>query len=156
MGYLELLSSEFAVDGYKAVEIHPTKYDGCELLLKHQTFNANRAIVCLHCQFLPDDLGRYLKSWRGRIARRVKFFPLFWGLGLQVILSCDRITGPDPDLQGHVAKFDNQWCIIQSLFLIDQATQRFRMARSWGQAITGQIQDRIAVSLSDFYEFDVA
>lgn len=38
---------------------------------------------------------------------------------------------------------DNQWAIVQSIFLVDLTRNEYYTARTWGQLITGKFQDAI-------------
>ena len=55
------------------------------------------------------------------------------------------------DFARHVALIDNQWAIVQSLFLVDTADGSYSSARSWGQFVTGKYQDAIAEVLSHHF-----
>lgn len=114
-----------------------------QLLMTRKTWNTNRAVVYLRAERLPEDLPLYLKKRRWETAKRVGFLPVLWGLGLQVVLSVPSFQRVPSGFRHCVASIDNQWCIVQSLFLIDEQRQRFTCTRSWGQVLTGQYQDRI-------------
>jgi len=47
------------------------------------------------------------------------------------------------ELEKGVDRFDNQWGIIQSVFVFDLATGERWQARTWGQVVTGRFQDAI-------------
>lgn len=47
------------------------------------------------------------------------------------------------ELEKGVDRFDNQWGIIQSVFVFDLDTGERWQARTWGQVVTGRFQDAI-------------
>lgn len=51
------------------------------------------------------------------------------------------------ELQKGVDRFDNQWGIIQSVFVFDTETGERWEARTWGQVVTGRFQDAIWATL---------
>jgi len=117
------------------------------LLLKRQTWNTNRAVVVVSLSRPPDDVATYLKDLRKRVAFQCGFFPFFWGIGIQAVVVAPGISQDGIDPSKHVDKVDNQWAIIQSVFLADPANRSLRCARTWGQFITGKFQDAITNSL---------
>ncbi len=78
--------------GFRDVQISQEKLPECVLLLKRQTLNTNRAVVVIELEELPAELVTYLKRIRGIVARKVRFFPLLWGVGIQVVLVCPGST----------------------------------------------------------------
>ena len=119
------------------------------LLLKRQTWNSNRAVVVLSLPGPPSDLKSFLRVLRKQVAFRCKFFPFFWGIGIQVIIIAPGFAGAGLDVKAHVAKVDNQWSIVQSLFLVDLPHGSYRATRTWGQFLTGKFQDAISEALSE-------
>ncbi|WP_395749351.1 hypothetical protein [Prosthecobacter sp.] len=118
------------------------------LLLKRQSLNTNRAVVVVSPAEVPADFHAYLRQLRKRVAFRCRFFPLLWGIGIQVVVITPGISQSGIDPSQHVARFDNQWAIIQSLFLVDPAARTCQSARTWGQVVTGKFQDAILGVLS--------
>lgn len=137
--------------GFKSVSGYGKRIPECVSLLKKQTWNTNRAICVVELNVLPKDMRTYLKGLRTRVAFRVGFFPLFWGLGLQVVVVCPGIKSLEQDPVDFVAKVDNQWAIIQSVFLVDPGDRSFREGRTWGQFLTGKYQDAISNELRVSY-----
>ena len=88
---------------------------------------------------------------RTKVAFKVGFFPLFWGLGLQVILICPGISSINEPISSFAAKVDNQWAIIQSVFFVDPEEGNFIAGRTWGQFLTGKYQDEIFRQLQNNY-----
>lgn len=137
--------------GFRPVEDPGSLISGCVYLSKRQTLNTNRAICVIELKELPDDMESYLKSIRNKVAMKVGFFPLLWGLGLQVVLVSPNSTELKAQISKFVAKVDNQWAIIQSIFFADPIKAEFISARTWGQVVTGKFQDEISSQLSQCY-----
>ncbi len=114
------------------------------LLLKRQTWNTNRAVVVVTPAQVPADFAGYLTEVRKRVAFRCKFVPFFWGIGIQVVVVAPGLQGSGIDPSRHVASVDNQWAIVQSVFLVDPGSGTFRVGRTWGQFVTGKFQNAIA------------
>jgi hypothetical protein len=122
------------------------------LLLKRQTWNTNRAVVVVSSDQPPADTAEYLRQLRRHVAFRCGFFPFFWGIGIQVVLVAPGLSQSGIEPSEHVARADNQWAIIQSLFLVDPASQSYRSGRTWGQFVTGKFQDAISTALSRHFK----
>lgn len=125
------------------------------LLLKRQTWNTNRAVVVVSPSELPADIRGYLRALRRHVAFRCGFFPFFWPIGIQVVLVAPGLLESDIVPSQHVARVDNQWAIIQSLFLADPSSGSYRSARTWGQLVTGKFQDAISAALSCHFRPDI-
>lgn len=152
---MHLVNTEFIEDLTRTMAEHGFRQvsDTCGILdtvliLKRQTWNTNRAIVVVALAQPPVDMRAYLTKLRRGIAFRCGFFPFFWGIGIQVVLVAPGIQQSGIDPSQHVARVDNQWAIIQSVFLADSASQTFRACRTWGQLITGKFQDAMSVIVS--------
>jgi hypothetical protein len=137
--------------GFKTIENPDRITPGCVYLAKRQTLNTNRAICVIQLDTLPDDMESFLKRIRKKVAFQVGFFPYFWGLGLQVVLVSPGATRLTAHISNFVAKIDNQWAIIQSVFFVDPIKAEFISARTWGQIVTGKFQDEITRQLSTCY-----
>ena len=122
------------------------------LLLKRQTWNTNRAVVVVSPAQPPTEIATYLRELRRRIAFRCGFFPFIWGIGIQVVIVAPGIVQSGIDPSRYVARVDNQWAIIQSIFLADHSSQTFRSGRTWGQMLTGKFQDTISRVLSQYFQ----
>ncbi|HEY4640321.1 MAG TPA: hypothetical protein VII75_03180 [Thermoanaerobaculia bacterium] len=109
------------------------------LIMKRQTWNTNRAVVLTSLQSIPADFKEYLIVLRNRTAVLCKYIPVLWEIGIQVVVVAPGLADPAK----YVALVDNQWAIIQSVFLIDPLKAEYRWARTWGQVITGKFQDAI-------------
>ena len=140
--------------GFKEVAQPLKRHSECILLLKKQTLNINRAVAVVCVSELPQDLAVYVRDLRKDVAFRVGFFPFLYGLGLQVVFVANNdVTGATPARL--VAAVDNQWAIVQSVFLVDESRRAFKSARSWGQFVTGKYQDAIqAILQREFREVD--
>jgi hypothetical protein len=143
--FLSDLTQTLAAHGFRRVA-DVSGIPNATLLLKRQTWNTNRAVIVVSPRQSPGDIGTYLRQVRNRVARRCGFFPFFWGIGIQVVL-----VAPDVlqiNASAHVARVDNQWAIIQSIFLVDPLSHTYDSTRTWGQFVTGKFQDAIASALS--------
>lgn len=118
-------------------------------VLKRQNWNTNRAIVMDSLDELPADFGLYVRQLREDVARRCRFIPVLWPIGIQFVIRVPGAMSIDPS--PYVALIDNQWALIQSIFLIDPDRDQFSQARTWGQFVTGKFQDAIAVALDRHY-----
>lgn len=90
---MQLSLEEF---GFKSLEYIGAKIPECTCLLKRQTLATNRAICVVNLEEPPSDIGMYVTNLRRRVAFRVGFVPIFWGLGLQIIIVCPRLIGTLP------------------------------------------------------------
>jgi hypothetical protein len=122
------------------------------LLLKRQTWNTNRAIIVVSPKQIPSDVHGYLIQIRNRVAFKCGFFPLFWGIGVQVVVATGLLEDSINPAE-HVNYVDNQWAIIQSVYLVDLDKKTYRTGRTWGQFITGKFQDAITDVLSKEFQF---
>ena len=137
---------------FKNVYGYKNKIPECVCLLKRQTLNTNRAICVVQLSETPEDLGSYIDDLKTRVAFKVGFIPLLWGLGLQVVIICPNITAENFHPENYVARVDNQWAIVQSVFFVDPDTRSFKEGRTWGQVVTGKFQDSISNELKESYE----
>ena len=121
----------------------------CSAILKRQTINTNRAVAFVRVDTFPDDLVAMLQRVKKEVAFRCGFFPFFYGIGTQLVLV---VVGSVPEkfeLDRYVDKIDNQWSIIQSIFLVQADSGLVATARTWGQLLTGKYQDVILSALSE-------
>jgi hypothetical protein len=137
--------------GFREVAALQENIPGGILLLKRQTWNTNRAVVLLEIPEPPADMAGFLKRVRGTVARKVRFFPFLYGVGIQIIVMCPDITTAIPEPRDYVAKVDNQWAIVQSLYLIDPRKREYLSGKTWGQVITGKFQSAIEEAVSELY-----
>lgn len=68
------------------------------------------------------------------------------------VFICPGIIESISEPKDYVSKVDNQWAIVQSLFLIDDETKIFKEGRTWGQFVTGKFQDIISETIAVSYE----
>ena len=142
------LAEVVANDEFVAVADARQRIPNVALLLKRQTLNTNRAIAVVCLDEVPPDFGSYLHQLRREVAFCCGFFPFFWGIGIQVVAIAPKIAQSNIDPDRYVAQIDNQWAIVQSVFLVDPEVPCFWWARSWGQFLTGKYQDAIAAVLA--------
>ena len=139
---LQELEIRLRPSGFRLIPSKPNTI--CKAILKRQTFNTNRAVAILEMDSLPDSLTELLPKIKKEAASRCGYFPLFYGLGTQVVI---HVSGQPPNpmnLDPYVDKVDNQWSIIQSIFIFHSEVGLVSSARTWGQFVTGKYQDIIA------------
>jgi hypothetical protein len=88
----------------------------CRTILKRQTFNTNRAVAVVEVASVPEDLAFLVKAIKKEAAFRCGFFPYFYGIGTQLVLITQNPV-VQTDIYRFVDKFDNQWSIVQSIFV---------------------------------------
>ena len=137
------LVTALEIHGFRQVPRASESVPDAQALLRRQTLLTNRAVVVVAPASTPRDFAGYLKQVRRRAAFRCKFVPLLWGLGLQVVVVSPGIVAAEIDPAQHVSRVDNQWAIIQSVFLVDPDAGNFRSGRTCCQVITGKYQDTI-------------
>lgn len=137
--------------GFKEINMPFSKHSECVLLLKKQTLNINRAIAVVKFSEVPQDLDNYLKVLRKNVAFKVGFFPLFYGVGIQVIIIANCIDLENINTINLVSKVDNQWSIVQSVFMLDTTRKLFNATRTWGQIVTGKYQNKIGEVIESEY-----
>ena len=137
------------ITNFKLVDEPQIIHKNCVRLLKYQTLNLNRAIAILELEEVPEDIEGFILQLRKKIAFKVNFFPLLWGVGIQMVIISPGISSKDINPNSLLAKVDNQWAIIQSVFLVDPITRELIEGRSWGQTISRKFQDEIASKLKE-------
>ena len=142
--FLAQLNNALEAFGFRRVE-----HGNSDLLLKRQTLNMNRAAVVVSVPEAPQNFAAFEEAVRRDVAKRCRYVPFFWGIGVQLIVVAPGILAVDPSQ--HVAKVDNQWAITQSVFLVDPQRGEYRSARTWGQIFTGKYQDAIESVLRQHY-----
>jgi hypothetical protein len=142
--------------GFRRVDLKRETIPDGIMLLKRQNLNTNRAAIILEANIPPTDLHSYLMSVRNAVAKQVKFFPFFWGVGIQVVLICPGILPMVSNPESYVAKVDNQWAIIQSVYFVDPSIKEFVSGRTWGQYITGKFQNSIMEAIASVYNRNCA
>lgn len=148
----ERLERALSVHGFEPKDIGPI-VEGVEIAgaWVRKTWNTNRAVVHLRAPPGQDHLGKIAQQIKIPLGKALGYFPFFYGMGLQVVWSGEAILDRAAQLDGCVDAFDNQRCIVQSLFAVDLSLGRYRQARTWGQAITGKFQDAIASCLNETF-----
>ena len=130
--------------GFREVAGAAQAIPDADLVLKRQTWNTNRAIVVVGLPKVPVDFAGYIQRLRRSVAFRCGFFPILWGIGIQVVIVAPGLAESGIDPSQHVARVDNQWAIVQSVFLVDPVAQAYRAERTWGQFVTGPYEEAIA------------
>lgn len=145
----EAIESELAPHGFQRRDLkHPVEGLDVVVVLARRTWNTNRAAVVLRAP-TGEPVGPLGQRHKIQLGKAIGYFPLFWGLGLQLIWVGEGID--DKDLDQHVDKYDNQRCILQSIFVADSSAKVGCSARTWGQLVTGKFQDAIARGITAGY-----
>lgn len=121
-------------------------------LYPRQTWNTNRAVVVVNPAAVPESFGGYVLEVRSTTAKRCRYIPFFWGIGIQLVVVAPGLARAGIDPKAHVDAIDNQWAIVQSVFLIDPEVGTFQAGRTWGQVLSGRFQDTIERTLAGFYQ----
>jgi hypothetical protein len=132
------LTAALSAHGFRPVDA-PT----ADLLMKRQNFNTNRAVIVVSAPAVPQDFGAYVREVRDDAARRCRYIPVLWPIGIQLVAVAPGITTSSIDPKNYIALVDNQTALIQSVFLVDPERGEYVSARTWGQFITGKFQDAI-------------
>lgn len=98
---------------------------------------------------MPENFDAYVRRLRQLVAKKCGYLAVLWPIGIQVVISAPGALNVDP--RPYLALIDNQWALIQSMFLIDPDRNEYREARTWGQFITGKFQDAISATLARTY-----
>jgi len=107
-----------------------------------RTFNTNRAVVLLDVPDNVDDPAPWAREQRLRCARAVGFrIPLFFHPGVQIVtLGPSAVTEPS----AAVDRYDNQWCVIQAIHVVDLERPDVTSGATWGQVVSGSDQEAVA------------
>ena len=122
----------------------------CRGLWRLCTVNVNRAVALLNPPIAELEVGPYCQRMKWRLLWKTWFVPLFYELGLQIVLfgqGLQESLCSTEGLRAYVDSFSNQFVVLQSIFVVDTATRKFTSARTWGQVITGKYQDAIAAGI---------
>ncbi|MFO8060015.1 MAG: hypothetical protein R6U70_05105 [Bacillota bacterium] len=146
------ISDAMASHGFTEVESAAAVMPGVGPLLRRRGLSGNRAVVVAELAEPPSSLHSYLRELRRRVAFHCGFFPIIWAIYMQVVLIAPGIADAGFNSADHVARMDNQWANIQSVFLVDPSAGLFYWARTWGQFLSGGQQDDISAVLSRHLE----
>jgi hypothetical protein len=108
-----------------------------------KTWNSNRGVAVLRAP-PAVELGPLAQRLKLPLGKSIGYFPVFYGIGLQIIWFCHSVLPLNRSLGDFVDKIDNQRSIIQSLFVVDLDRNITESARTWGQVVSGKFQDAIA------------
>jgi hypothetical protein len=151
MNLSDNLYNALSPHGFKRVRYDDSQNNDFEMILKRQTWNTNRAVCVLKRNSGPENFAIYVKEIRKIVAFEVKFFPFLYVVGIQLILVCPGIVKSISNPKDFVSMVDNQWAIVQSIFLIDDEAATFNEGRTWGQYVTGKFQNIISETIASSY-----
>ncbi len=133
---------------FLAARLEPMGFVAMERRWLHRkTWNTNRGVVLarLKANTLVSEVARLRDE-----AKRILKHSSWNQLGLQIVFEVESGSLPPRELLSSLVDSVNQGALIQSIFVIDPATNEILEARTWGQLITGKFQDGIAAALADF------
>jgi hypothetical protein len=119
---------------------------GCVAFWRRCTLNTNRAVAVLQRPDGEFAVGPYCQKMKWRLLRLTRFCPVFYDIGLQVVVcgeDLQRAWGSPGELQNHVDRWSNQFVVLQSLFAVDTTSRTFRAARTWAHWITNPVHNAI-------------
>lgn len=119
----------------------------CRAILKRQTLNMNRAVAVVGLDELPGDPAALLKKVKREVAFRCGFLPFIYGIGTQLVVVVNRPLSGAIDPFSYVDKVDNQWSIIQSVYVVNSESGLVASGRTWGQTLSGKFQNAIEAAI---------
>jgi hypothetical protein len=123
---------------------------GCVAYWCLRTWSINRAAAVLTAPEDDFEIGPYCQRMKWQLRKLKWSVPFFYEPGLQIVLYGDgleRKLGVTGRLSGQIDTYSNQLVVLQSIFVVDPGTRRYTVERTWGQVVTGQYQDAIAVGI---------
>lgn len=111
-----------------------------------RTWNINRVVVLVDPVSPVNDLARFCQQLKWTVVRHTFFIPAFYEVGLQIVIAADGLKyvwERPSSTKGLVDRVSNQIVVLQSVFAVDTAHQKYRAIRTWGQVVTGRFQDAI-------------
>ncbi len=92
-----------------------------------------------------------VKRLRKVLAFHLGFIPMLYELGINLV-----IAGPNVDLSSdprqYVAKVNTFWAMVQSVYLLNTTSLEGTWTSSWGQVVSGRIQERVAAKIAEGYQ----
>jgi len=125
----------------------------CDTIWVRRTWNTNRAVALIH---LPENeiyLGNFCQKAKWKLLKKLWFFPVFYPLGLQLVIYGHSVLEKSSNISSYVDKIDNQVVVLQGVFIIDTKANKYRSARTWGQHVTGKLQDAISEGIKELYAY---
>lgn len=119
---------------------------------RRKTWNTNRAIALIPFPKTEQNTGEYAKKIKSILGKEIGYKLFFYPLGLQIILFGNDILKKTEKLNQYVDKVDTQTVVLQSIFVVDLKSKKYKSTRTWGQFITGKFQDNIEKSIKQFLE----
>src|SRR5262249_54865202 len=88
---------------------------------KRKTFGTNRGIVLVVLDDTNTDPGQFARDNRRRLGKVLGYFPLFYELGLQIVVGGRDILQHSVRLNDYVDQVNTQWVVLQSIHVVDTA-----------------------------------
>jgi hypothetical protein len=95
---------------------------------------------------LPDSSahpGRFAQEIKFSVGKLIGYFPFFRWFGLNFVFTGCSVVAQANDLDQYVDKINNQRAVVQSIHVVDLMAMDSFSARTWGQLVTGPVQDTI-------------
>jgi len=122
---------------------------------KRKTWNTNRGVALLELTQGLDSLEAFVRAVRDPVGKAIGYFPVFYPLGLQLILAGEGIQQEQSGLSAVLSKIDNQTVVLQSIHIVDLNGPASASARTWGQVVSGRYQDAIERGIQGFLQSTV-
>jgi hypothetical protein len=119
---------------------------------RRKTWNTNRAVALIPFSKTGKNTGKYAKNIKSILGKEIGYKLFFYPLGLQIILYGNNIYKKTEELNKYVDKIDTQTVVLQSIFVVDLKSKKYKATRTWGQYTTGKFQDAIEKSITQFLE----
>jgi len=117
---------------------------------KRKTWNTNRAVVVVSLPELDGHPGEFAQTVKLPLGKILGYVTFFYPLGLQIVLIGNSILNKTESLEDFVDKFDNQRVVLQSIHVVDLSLMKSVSVRTWGQYVTGRLQDAIENGIQMF------
>lgn len=136
-GLFDLLAERLSPLGFVAIE---------RRWLHRKTWNTNRAVALTG---LASSAEITAAALRLREEAKTPMKHSWWSqLGLQLVFSVPDRVPSHAELARLVDHTNHQGVLVQSVFVVNEATGEVAEARTWGQFVTGKFQDAIQNALA--------
>jgi hypothetical protein len=165
---LESVDTELCPHGFRRHFRDKMTELGCVAFWRRLTWNSNRAVAVLTLQDANTEIGPFCQQMKWKLLWQTFSIPAIYNLGLQIIVCRDHANPPNTKyrIKGYVDKFDNQFVVLQSIFVVEfgdsdlltavattpgvnvPMKNRYAATTTWGQWLTGRFQDSIAKAIA--------
>lgn len=117
-----------------------------------RNWNINRAVILLPYKGKESDLPGFIDKIKMSLGKKIGYTFFLYPLGMQIVISGENILGNSADWKKCIDLIDTQTALIQSIFIVDFAANKYDSARTWGQYVTGKYQDAIEKAIREYFE----